>query len=470
MADTGKHEIDPGKDHPLASVIDDILSRGVTEYIDPNNTFRELLLAKASGTLKRDVVIKFGVDPTRPDIHLGHAVALRKLRQLQDIGCKVVFLIGDYTAQIGDPTGKSKVRPEVEQAEIEKNLTTYLEQVGKILKTDPSVFVWIRNSDWFTGPTDLSLPDDYEVTIEGKKIAPNSFLGKSVVFEKTRMQSTFGRQIGVITLRSVLWSLKHVTHAQLIERDMFQDRLRAGESLYMHEMLYPVLQGIDSHMLAAVFGSCDLELGGSDQTFNMLMGRKVMEINKGTPQAVLSVRLLVGLDGKEKMSKSLENYVGVVDEPRDMYGKIMSIPDTAITQYLELATYSDRDTVGDVAKGLASGSLHPKKEKMNLARQIVEIYHGREKAEEAERTFEQVFAKGEIPKDIEEKVVEKGTLLSETLLAAQIVSSKSDYRRLIDEGAIAPVDGEKITDPFFAIERTMTLRIGKKRFIRIVVE
>lgn len=469
MNDTGKQKMDDGKTSAVIAQIDDILSRGTSDYIDPNDVFRTALIAKANGTLDREIVIKFGVDPTKPDIHLGHAVALRKLRQLQDLGCKVIFLIGDYTAEIGDPTGKSKVRPEVEQAAIEKNLTTYLDQVGKILRTDKEVFAWIRNSDWFTGPTDLSLPDDYEVAIEGKRVDPNSFIGKAIVFEKSRMQSAFAGKIGVVTLRSVLWSLKHVTHAQLVERDMFQERLKAGESLYMHEMLYPILQGIDSHMIGSIFGNCDLELGGSDQTFNMLMGRKIMESNKKAPQAVLAVRLLVGLDGKEKMSKSLDNYVGVTDAPADMYGKIMSIPDAAIPEYLELATYSDLATVALVRDGLASGTLHPKNEKMRVARQIVEIYHGREKAEEAERAFESVFAKGEIPEDIRTISVAKGTPLSDALSSEKMVASKSEFRRLIDEGAIGEVDGERITDPFMAIERAMTLRIGKKRFLKIEI-
>ena len=290
----------------ITRIINEIFTRGVGTFIDPNDVFRNKIIAKARGEYHEDIIVKFGVDPTRPDIHLGHAVVLRKLRQMQVLGCKVVFLIGDYTAQIGDPTGKSKVRPEVEQSAVEANMKTYLDQVGKILSSDKTVFSWIRNSDWFTTITDLDLPDDYKVNMKidapglpSKEISipPNSFVGKAIVFEETRMQKSIGaKSIAVVTMRSLLWGLKHITLAQLIERDMFQQRVKDGESLFMHEMLYPVFQGIDSDILAQVYGTCDLEVGGTDQTFNMLMGRKIMEVNKRIPQAVLSCELLVGLD------------------------------------------------------------------------------------------------------------------------------------------------------------------------------
>ena len=261
------------------------------EFIDPEGKFKEKILRKAKGEYEEDIIIKFGVDPTRPDIHLGHAVIFRKLRKFQDLGCKVVFLVGDYTAQIGDPTGRSKIRPEIEQKEVEANMKTYLDQVGKILLTDKNSFSWIRNSDWFTAITDIELPkgDKVKMSIEkeGKKtdidFDANSFVGKAVVFEKTRMQPTitgFRGAISVITLKSLLWTLKHITHSRLIERDMFQERIKSGKELFMHEMLYPVLQGIDSFVLSEIYGNCDLEIGGTDQTFNMLIGRDIMKLNK----------------------------------------------------------------------------------------------------------------------------------------------------------------------------------------------
>ena len=464
----------------ITRIINEIFTRGVGTFIDPNDVFRNKIIAKARGEYHEDIIVKFGVDPTRPDIHLGHAVVLRKLRQMQDLGCKVVFLIGDYTAQIGDPTGKSKVRPEVEQSAVEANMKTYLDQVGKILSSDKTVFSWIRNSDWFTTITDLDLPDDYKVNMKidapglpSKEISipPNSFVGKAIVFEETRMQKSIGaKSIAVVTMRSLLWGLKHITLAQLIERDMFQQRVKDGESLFMHEMLYPVFQGIDSDILAQVYGTCDLEVGGTDQTFNMLMGRKIMEVNKRIPQAVLSCELLVGLDGKEKMSKSLDNYVGIIDEPKDMFGKLMSIPDVTMSTYLELCTFTGMDDVGEITKKLALGKVHPRDVKMDLAQQIVEIYHGREAGILARESFVNTFQKKEMPSDMPSISVASGTLLVDVLIAQKLIASKTEFRRLIDEGAIRE-DGElKITDPFFAITGDMVLKIGKHRFVKLQIK
>lgn len=459
--------------------IDELLSRGVSSFIDPGNAFRDKLVAKATGSYTKDIVIKLGCDPNRPDIHLGHAVILRKLRTFQDLGCKVVFLIGDYTAQIGDPTGKSKTRPEVEQKEVEANMKTYVDQVGKILRTDPEVFSWIRNSDWFTAITDLNLPDDYKITLAvdagGKKIeasiAPNSFVGKAVVFEKTRMQVTdlgLKDRISVITLRSFLWGLRHITHSRLIERDMFEERIRNKQELFMHEMMYPVLQGIDSQVIAQIYGSCDLEVGGTDQTFNMLMGRDIMAVNKQEPQSVLAFELLVGTDGKEKMSKSLGNYIGITDAPNDMYGKIMSIPDSAIAAYFELCTYEPVEEVERIKKEVSSGKTNPRTLKAQLARQIVAIYHGEKSAIAAEENFVSTFAKGGMPSDVKEVEIAEGALLVDVLLENGLVASKSEFRRLIEEGAIS-AGGEKINDPAFRAEKDADIKVGKHRFLKIKV-
>ncbi len=457
----------------------DIFSRGVGTFVDPEGGLQTKLLAKARGEYAGDIIIKFGVDPTRPDIHLGHAVILRKLRQLQDIGCKVIFLIGDYTAQIGDPTGKSKVRPEVEQSQIEANMQTYLDQVGKILSLDESVFAWIRNSDWFTTITDLQLPADYNVGMEVSvpnnstpvhvSFDPNSFVGKAIAFEQSRMQKNIGaKKIAVVTMRSLLWGLKHVTLAQLMERDMFEKRVKDGESLFMHEMLYPVFQGIDSDVLAQVFGSCDLEVGGTDQTFNMLMGRKIMEVNKRPPQSVLSFALLVGLDGKEKMSKSLDNYVAITDTPANMFGKIMSLPDTLIQAYFELCTFTPMDEIVLMIKNIASGKAHPKEVKMDLAQQIVEIYHGREAAVHARESFVQTFQKKELPLEMPTTTVRRGTLVVDVLLAEKIVASKNEFRRLLEEGAIREGGENKLTSPLAIIDKDIVLKIGTLRFLKIL--
>ncbi len=460
------------------NAVSDILERGVGGFIDPENLFRKKLVAKAMGTRTEDVVIKFGVDPTRPDIHLGHAVVLRKLRQMQDLGCKIIFLIGDYTAQIGDPTGKSKVRPEVEQSAIEANMRTYLDQVGKILDLDKNVFSWIRNSDWFLSPTDLHLPDDTKVELASEvndqklkiNLHPNSFMGKAAVFDQTRMQAQMGLgKVVNVSLTNTLWNLKHITLAQLSERDMFQKRIKENESLFMHEMLYPVLQGIDSDVLYQVYGACDLEVGGTDQTFNMLMGRKVMEVNHKPPQAVLAFELLVGLDGKEKMSKSLDNYVAITDAAADMFGKLMSIPDNVIRQYFELCTFTPTDDVNVILKNLESGKAHPKEVKMDLAQQIVEMYHGRGAATSARESFVNTFSKKEIPVDLPEVKTATGTLLADVLVTEGVVSSKAEFRRLLDEGAIRENGEIKLVDPFVKVEKEMVLKIGKHRFLKIII-
>lgn len=443
----------------------ELLSRGVGTFIDPDGVFEQKLIKKSKGEYPGDIIIKLGVDPTRPDIHLGHAVVLRRMRQFQDLGCKVVFIIGDFTTRIGDPTGKSKVRPEIEQSEIERNVSTYVEQVGKILKTDSESFSWIRNSDWFTNVTDLNLPDDYQInmdiTVDGKSnkipIAPNSFVGKAVAFEQSRMQVRDLKVKGgvsVITLSSFLWYLRHLTHSRLIERDMFQDRIKSGQELYLHELMYPVLQGIDSFVISQLYGSCDLEIGGTDQTFNMLVGRDVMKANKVPEQAVMSLEILLGTDGKEKMSKSLDNYIAITDTPQDMFGKVMSVPDSVIPSYYRLTTYTPIDEIEEIEKKLEGGKHNPRDIKIRLAHEIVSIYHGEEAAVEAEKGFIETFSNKGVPRDIKTVKSDQDKPLVEILLTEKLVSSKTEFNRLKKEGAINEIEPG-------------VFKIGKHRFIRI---
>ena len=454
------------------SVVDELLTRGVGDFVDPDGTFRKNLTENPE-----KVVIKFGVDPNRPDIHLGHAVVLRKLRTMQDLGAKVIFLIGDITAQIGDPTGKSKVRPEVNQQEIEVNMKTYLDQVGQILKLDETVFSWIRNSDWFVGINDVITNDGVVVeitagksTIQSDPLPANDILAKASVWNQTRMQNKIRRGVVYYSFLSVLGILRATTHSRLIARDMFQDRIKSGEELYMHEMMYPVLQGIDSSALAQIYGTCDLEVGGTDQTFNMLMGRDVMKLADQQPQAVLAFKLLEGLDGKEKMSKSLGNYIAITDEPEDMYGKVMSIPDTLIPQYFELCTYTPLEDISEIQKTLSKGKENPRDIKMRLALEIVEIYHGREKAQKAENAFVNTFSKGGIPDDVKSVTVGSETSLLSILRENDIVSSNSDFRRLIEAGAIEVMEtSTKISSTDASVKETGTYRIGKNRFIKIII-
>ncbi|MDO8520775.1 MAG: tyrosine--tRNA ligase [bacterium] len=472
------------KESEQIKLIDEVLTRGVGTFVDPEGTFKKKLLAKIKGEHNKDIIVKFGVDPTRPDIHLGHAVVLRKLRQLQELGCKVIFLIGDFTASIGDPTGKSKVRPAVEQATVHANMKTYLEQVGKILQQEKKVFSWICNSDWLTGVTDINIgveagknltwttEDDTGAKRTIPITDPNSFIGKALMFDKTRMQTSVleKKNVQVITLATLFAVLRQVTHAQLIERDLFQERLKSGESLFLNEMLYPVIQGIDSNVLARIYDSCDLEIGGTDQTFNMLMGRKTMEVGKLPPQSVLSMKILVGTDGKEKMSKSLDNYVGITDDPKVMFGKIMSIPDSAIASYFELCTFTPMDEVEAIKKKLKGEKINPRDLKMDLAQQVVEIYHGKKSGEEARAAFISTFQKKKLPEEIQEVKVTKGTSLVDALTKSATVASKTEFRRLIGEGAIREDGEKKLTDPMLKIESDIVLKVGKHRFVKIVVE
>lgn len=458
--------------------IENVLSRGVETFIDPDGSFKQKLTAKVKGEYDKDIVIKLGVDPTRPDIHIGHAVGFRKLRMFQELGCKVIFIVGDFTAQIGDPTGKSKVRPEIEQKEVEANMQTFLEQIGKILILDDSVFSWIRNSDWFLSPEDLLAPKGAKLKLTasmgGKKgtteIPANSFVGKALYFENSRMQKTHLKreQVFAITLRSFLWTLKHTTHAQLIERDMFQERLKDGEELYMHEMMYPILQGIDSYMLSRIYGSCDLEIGGTDQTFNMLMGRNVMKANKAEPQAVLAFGLIEGVDGSEKMSKSLDNYIGITEDPEVMYGKVMSIKDHSIGNYFKLAALTPLEEVENIEKEMKAGK-NPRDIKMRLAREIVSIYHGEAEARRAEEAFVHTFQKQGVPEKLQKVFGAEGELLSDVLVREAVVASKSDFRRLVETGSIKRIPSdERINDPFFKVSGSEKLKIGKKKFVEIV--
>jgi tyrosyl-tRNA synthetase len=252
---------------------------------------------------------------------------------------------------------------------------------------------------------------------------------------------------------------------------MFQERIESGQELYLHEMMYPVLQGIDSFVLSQVYGSCDLEIGGTDQTFNMLMGRDVMKHNGAPEQAVMSLEILPGTDGKEKMSKSLGNYIAITDEPADMFGKVMSIPDSVISTYFKLSTYTSLEEIEEIEKKLSNPKHNPRDIKMRLAHEIVSIYHGEEAAVRAEKNFVETFSKKKAPKEIETVEAEAGEKLSDILVKSKTVSSKTDLRRLVKEGAVKNLDTEEtVTSPDLKVEKTVSLKIGKHRFIKIEVK
>lgn len=264
-------------------------------------------------------------------------------------------------------------------------------------------------------------------------------------------------------MASFLRTLRKLTHARLIERDMFQDRLNKGDELFMHEMMYPVLQGVDSYALSKIYGSCDLEIGGNDQTFNMMIGRDVMKMNNQSPQAVMAMNVLVGTDGKEKMSKSLDNYIAITDEPWDMYGKIMSIGDSLIGEYFELCTFTPLSDIEQIKKQVEAGE-NPKELKMRLAREIVSIYHGEEKAKKAEQDFINKFQKKD---NIDNFIEINKDSIVESLLEKQIVSSRSDLRRLVSQGAIKDIESDQKIENIEDLKEGKKYKIGAKNFVEI---
>jgi tyrosyl-tRNA synthetase len=392
--------------------IEELLTRGVQEVIIKSDLEKKL----QSGKKLR---IKFGVDPTRPDIHLGHAVVLWKLKQFQDDGHTIIFLIGDYTTKIGDPTGRNTTRPMLSDEDIKINAQTYIEQVGKILDMQKTEIRY--NSEWYS-KMDFS---------------------------------------DIISLSSKF------TVAQIIERDDFAKRLNSGVDIGLHEMLYPLMQAYDSVVLRA-----DVAFG-SDQKFNELAGRDLQKKMGQEPQDIVVTKLLVGTDGKEKMSKSLDNYIAITDLANEMYGKVMSIPDSAIMDYYELCTNVETKALKIIENELVNGK-NPRDTKAELAKLIVEIYHNAEEAEEAEAEFSRVFSNREMPTEMREfSLNSKADWRLDDIVEAsgttERVRSKSDIRRLIQQGGVK-LNDEKIVDPFKQIifKADDILKVGNRDYIRIV--
>jgi tyrosyl-tRNA synthetase len=368
-----------------------IVGAGATNLISEADLRKKL----ARGTPLR---VKLGIDPTASDIHLGFAVVLRKLRQFQDLGHTAVLILGDFTAQVGDPTGRSATRPRLSADQIDANLQTYQAQAGLILRSDRLEVR--RNSEWLG-----AMGADGMLALAGK-----------------------------------------ATVAQMLERDDFSKRYGAGQPISIMELLYPLLQGWDSVMVRA-----DVELGGSDQLFNNLVGRELQEKEGQEPQVVLTTPLLEGLDGVNKMSKSLGNYIGITEPPADQFGKVMSIPDSLLPRYMLLATGWHPDRVDAETAALASGESHPNAAKRLLARTIVDLYHGDGAGAAAEAAFDQVFKKHEVPADVAEfelqpdHLVDGRIRLARLLALAGLVSSNKEGARKITEGAVR-LNGERITD------------------------
>ncbi len=388
--------------------IDEILERGVEEVINADNLKSKLLEGKP-------LRIKFGIDPTSPDLHLGHSVALRKLRQLQDLGHQVILLIGDATARIGDPSGRNETRKMLTDEEINNNFKDYQEQAGKILDMEK---VEVRfNNEWFKDK------------------------GYAFLMELT---SKF-------------------TLARVIERDDFKKRLKDDVDISMLEILYPLMQGYDSVELEA-----DVEIGGTDQKFNLLMGRKVQKRYGKKEQDVITVPLLEGTDGVNKMSKSLGNYIGLTEKPESMLGKIMSIPDSLIIKYFRLLTDIPEEKIKEMQDKKAKSLVNPRDLKLDLAFEIVKIYHGEAEAQKAKEYFVNTFSKKELPSDIKEVKTEENTKILDYIVAIGFAESKSSARRKLDQGGVS-IDGEKISEDLELIEKYngKVLKVGKKDFVKI---
>ncbi|MEZ4210316.1 MAG: tyrosine--tRNA ligase [Patescibacteria group bacterium] len=394
---------------PTPTELNEFLTRRVESIVGE----KELKVALQTG---KKLTIKFGVDVTSPDIHIGHGVNLWMMRQLQDWGHKVVFLIGGFTTQIGDPTGKSETRKVITPAEIKKNANTYIKQVNKILKPNKTVFEIENNNDWF---------------------------GKMKTSEFVSLMS-------------------QITHAQLIERDMFQDRIKSGREIRMHEMIYPIIQGYDSVMLKS-----DLTIVGNDQLFNEMMGRTYQEKFGQKPQAIITSSILVGTDGVQKMSKSLGNYISLTDTPKDKFGKTMSINDEAIYDYFRLATHISLKELAIIKSQLKS--QNPRDLKLKLAHTIVEMYDGKKAADTAQQAFINQFQKGQLPSDILTYKLTKTTELLDLLVNQNIIASKSEGRRLMNQNGIK-LDSQPITNPTFELEKeTKTIiQVGKRKFLKLI--
>lgn len=384
-----------------------LLSRGTLEILPKGGLEAKLKLAEKEN---RPLRVKAGFDPTAPDLHLGHTVLLEKLRQFQQCGHQVVFLIGDFTGMIGDPTGKNETRPPLTKDDVLANAETYKQQVFKVLDVDKTEVRF--NSEWFGEMSAAEM-----IALAGK-----------------------------------------ATVARMLERDDFEKRYKGGQSIAIHEFLYPLVQGYDSVALQA-----DIELGGNDQKFNLLMGRQLQESHKKIPQMIMTMPLLEGLDGVNKMSKSLNNYVAIEDAPNEQFGKIMSVSDDLMLRYYELLT----DVALDEIK-----AMHPMEVKKQLAARIVARFHGQEAGKAARDSFEKQFAKKEVPDDIPEAslpVTDGSLWLVKALTDSGLTQSNGEGMRLVKQGAVA-VDGEKVSEKDFSLTvGSYLIKCGKRRFLKLEV-
>ena len=391
-----------------------LIERGIVDCISREELVKKLEKSVATGIPLR---VKAGFDPTAPDLHLGHTVLLQKLKHFQDLGHDVYFLIGDFTGMIGDPTGKSETRKALTREDVARNAESYKEQVFKIL--DPERTKVVFNSQWLAGLDSFAM----------------------------------------IRLASEL------TVARMLEREDFKVRFREGTPISIHEFLYPLIQGYDSVAIEA-----DVEIGGTDQLFNLLMGRDLQRSRKQAPQVVLTLPLLEGLDGVQKMSKSLGNYIGITEPPNDIYGKVLSLSDQLMFRYYELLSDLGAAEIAVLKKEMEAGTRHPKEIKKQLARELTARFHSEAAALQAEQNFEKVFQKGGLPDDILEKQMSttEDLWLPQLLVDAGLVTSTSDGRRMIKQNAVS-LDGQKVTDVNAVVKPhgEVLLKVGKLRYCKV---
>jgi tyrosyl-tRNA synthetase len=399
----------PGVDEQLK-----VIRRGTVQAFP-----EEELVEKLKGSIEqnRPLRVKLGVDPTAPDIHLGHTVQLRKLQAFLDLGHTAVLIIGNYTALVGDPSGQRSTRPQLSSAEVERNAATYLAQVSKVLDMERTEVV--RNGDWFS-----------------------------------RM-----------TFQDVLSLASKATVARTLERDDFAERMKAGTPIYLHEMLYPLMQGYDSVMVRA-----DVEIGGTDQTFNLLVGRDLQRDRDMPPQVILTLPIIEGIDGTLKMSKSLGNTIGLNDPPVEMYGKVMSIPDVLMRKYYELLTSVPMEDL----ETLLSQATHPRDAKVRLAKQIVTTYYNEASAAAAAEEFDRVFVQGALPDEVAEAALPKSKLTGGRIWVVRLLTelglarTSGEARRLVEQGGVY-LDGRRMNnvDAEIAVRNGMIVQVGRRKFARV---
>jgi tyrosyl-tRNA synthetase len=395
----------------------DLIRSGAVEIIPEDE-----LVKKIEFSIKKNkpMIIKLGCDPSKPDLHIGHAVVLHKMRQFQDLGHHALLIIGDFTGMIGDPTGKNVTRPHLTLEETRLNGQSYLEQATMILSKEDLEVRY--NSEW----------------------------------------------LGKMTFRDVIELSAKYTVAQILERDDFSNRYKSGQPISVHELLYPLAQAMDS---AAIHS--DVELGGTDQKFNLLVGREIQRAYNMPPQVILTMPLLEGTDGIEKMSKSYNNYIAFNDSPRDIFGKVMSIPDNMIVRYFRYGARGAEKDIKEMEEQLKSDSYNPRDAKVRTAKAIVAIYHGEEAAENALAEFEKIFKNKDIPDEIEEMKLDLPTAvqpLMDVLVLTKLVPSKKEAKRLIEQGGVM-VDGEKVSDFRAEIDLSSErlLKVGKRKFLKVSI-